>query len=142
MEASEGTGPDAASGDSTRWDALEETPPLVYVAELDRAGTIRYISDVVRQWTGYSPADFLADPQLWHSCIHPDDVARVRYAEQQFFDSRDQINLEYRIVGPDGEPRWVWGVTEENALAKIERMLEKHLEYPVDYIPDQPLVEQ
>lgn len=118
MEASEGTGPDAASGDSTRWDALEETLPLVYVAELDRAGTIRYISDVVRQWTGYSPADFLADPQLWHSCIHPDDVARVRYAEQQFFDTRDQINLEYRIVGPDGEPRWVW---ERNTIVRDGR---------------------
>lgn len=118
MEAGEGTGPDAVSGDSSRWDALEATLPLVYVAELDRAGTIRYISDVVRQWTGYAPADFLADPQLWHSCIHPDDVARVRYAEQQFFDSRDQINLEYRIVGPDGEPRWVW---ERNTIVRDGR---------------------
>jgi hypothetical protein len=61
---------------------------------------IRYISDVVRQWTGYAPAEFLVDPQLWYSCIHADDVARVRYAEQQFFDSREQLNLEYRIVGP------------------------------------------
>jgi diguanylate cyclase (GGDEF)-like protein/PAS domain S-box-containing protein len=118
MEASEGTGPDAGSGDSSRWDALEATLPLVYVAELDRSGTIRYISDAVRQWTGYAPADFLADPQLWHSCIHPDDVARVRYAEQQFFDSRDQINLEYRIVRPDGEPRWVW---ERNTIVRDGR---------------------
>jgi diguanylate cyclase (GGDEF)-like protein len=119
MEASQRAGPGAAiSGDSSRWDALEATLPLVYVAELDRAGTIRYISDVVRQWTGYAPADFLADPQLWHSCIHPDDVARVRYAEQQFFDSRDQINLEYRIVGPDGEPRWVW---ERNTIVRNGR---------------------
>jgi diguanylate cyclase (GGDEF)-like protein/PAS domain S-box-containing protein len=118
MEASEGTGADAESGDSSRWDALEATLPLVYVAELDRSGTIRYISDVVRQWTGYAPADFLADPQLWHSCIHPDDVARVRYAEQHFFDSRDQINLEYRIVGPDGEPRWVW---ERNTIVRNGR---------------------
>jgi hypothetical protein len=26
-------------------------------------------------------------------------------------------------------------VTEERALAKIERLLEKHLEFPVDYLP-------
>jgi PAS domain S-box-containing protein len=106
------------SGDPSRWEALEATLPLVYVAELDRAGTIRYISEVVRQWTGYAPADFLADPQLWYSCIHPDDVARVRYAEQQFFDSREQLNLEYRIVGPDGEPRWVW---ERNTIVRDGR---------------------
>jgi hypothetical protein len=30
-------------------------------------------------------------------------------------------------------------VSEENALAEIKRMLEKHLEYPVDYLPE-PLV--
>jgi diguanylate cyclase (GGDEF)-like protein len=104
--------------DNSRWEALEATLPLVYVAELDRAGTIRYISDVVRQWTGYAPADFLADPQLWYACIHPDDVARVRYAEQHFFDSREQLNLEYRMVGPDGEPRWVW---ERNTIVRDGR---------------------
>jgi diguanylate cyclase (GGDEF)-like protein/PAS domain S-box-containing protein len=118
MEAGDGGGPQAGSGDSSRWDALEATLPLVYVAELDRAGTIRYISDVVRQWTGYAPAEFLHDPQLWYSCVHPDDVARVRYAEQQFFDSREQINLEYRLVGPDGEPRWVW---ERNTIVRDGR---------------------
>jgi glutamate synthase domain-containing protein 2 len=33
---------------------------------------------------------------------------------------------------------WVPGITEEHALEEIKRMLEKHLEYPVDYLPDQP----
>jgi hypothetical protein len=30
---------------------------------------------------------------------------------------------------------WIPGVSEERTLAKIERLLEKHLEYPVDYLP-------
>jgi diguanylate cyclase (GGDEF)-like protein/PAS domain S-box-containing protein len=118
MEAGSGEGPTPRPDDNSRWEALEATLPLVYVAELDRAGTIRYISDVVRDWTGYAPADFLADQQLWYACIHPDDVARVRYAEQQFFDSREQLNLEYRIVGSDGEPRWVW---ERNTIVRDGR---------------------
>jgi hypothetical protein len=29
-------------------------------------------------------------------------------------------------------------VTEERALAEMKRMLERHLAYPVDYLPDQP----
>ena len=33
---------------------------------------------------------------------------------------------------------WIPGVSEENALEKIERLLQKHLEYPVDYLPEQP----
>ena len=32
---------------------------------------------------------------------------------------------------------WVPGVTEERALEEIKRLLEKHLEYPVDYLPEQ-----
>ena len=31
---------------------------------------------------------------------------------------------------------WVPGITEERALEEIKRMLEKHLEYPVDYLPE------
>jgi len=30
---------------------------------------------------------------------------------------------------------YVPGVTEERALKEVKRMLEKHLEYPVDYLP-------
>jgi methylamine---glutamate N-methyltransferase subunit C len=38
------------------------------------------------------------------------------------------------LAGTDYIP----GVTEEKALSEIKRLLEKHLEYPVDYLPDQP----
>ena len=30
---------------------------------------------------------------------------------------------------------WIPGVSEERTLAKIERLLEKHLENPIDYLP-------
>jgi hypothetical protein len=30
---------------------------------------------------------------------------------------------------------YIPGVTEERALADVKRMLEKHLEYPVDFLP-------
>jgi hypothetical protein len=33
---------------------------------------------------------------------------------------------------------YIPGVTEERALAEMKRMLERHLAYPVDYLPDQP----
>jgi hypothetical protein len=34
--------------------------------------------------------------------------------------------------------QYIPGVTEERALGEIKRLLEKHLEYPVDYLPEQP----
>ena len=31
---------------------------------------------------------------------------------------------------------WIPGVSEERTLARMERMLEKHLDNPVDYLPE------
>ena len=36
------------------------------------------------------------------------------------------------LAGTDYIP----GVTEERTLAEMKRMLERHLEYPVDYLPE------
>ncbi len=108
----------AEEGTDSRWGALETTLPLVYVAEFDRAGTIRYVSDVVEQWTGHTPAEFLADSQLWYECVHPEDVARVRNAEQLLFDTKEQLNLEYRIIDAEGRVRWVW---ERNTIVRDAR---------------------
>jgi glutamate synthase domain-containing protein 2 len=35
---------------------------------------------------------------------------------------------------------WIPGVSEERALRRIERLLERYLEYPVDYLPSEPAV--
>jgi methylamine---glutamate N-methyltransferase subunit C len=32
---------------------------------------------------------------------------------------------------------WIPGVSEERTLARMERLLEKHLEYPVDFLPEE-----
>ncbi len=37
--------------------------------------------------------------------------------------------------GPLAGTSWIPGVSEERTLAKIERLLERHLENPIDYLP-------
>jgi len=32
---------------------------------------------------------------------------------------------------------WIPGATEEKALAEIKRLLEKYIEYPIDYLPEE-----
>ena len=41
------------------------------------------------------------------SAIHPDDRGRVRELTRQSLDNREALNLEYRIVRPDGSLRWI-----------------------------------
>jgi hypothetical protein len=38
------------------------------------------------------------------------------------------------LAGTDYIP----GVSEEKTLGEIKRLLEKHVAYPVDYLPEQP----
>lgn len=101
--------------EDARWKTLEAVLPLVYVTEFEPEGRIRYISEIARDWTGHEPAEFLESPGLWYTCIHPGDVDRVRDAEERFFHNKEQLNLEYRLVGPDGESRWVW---ERNTIVR------------------------
>ena len=41
------------------------------------------------------------------SAIHPDDRERVRTKISQSLEKREALNLEYRIVRPDGSLRWI-----------------------------------
>ena len=47
---------------------------------------------------------------LWRSCIHPDDVARVEVAIERCVDPRGDglYDIEYRVIGKtDGVERWI-----------------------------------
>ncbi len=71
-----------------------------------QAGRIVYISPAAEVVYGHPPADFLADPQLWLKLVHPSDRKRVaRGSAAEVEDG--SCNLEYRIMRPDGEVRWV-----------------------------------
>ena len=44
----------------------------------------------------------------WRSRVHPDDLRRVEvFRDQMFANRQKESNIEYRIVRPDGEMRWV-----------------------------------
>lgn len=60
-----------------------------------------------RNVTGYTPAEFDADPDLWINMIHPDDRAMVvNYVGS--VESRTRIApVEHRIVHKDGRTRWI-----------------------------------
>jgi PAS domain S-box-containing protein len=44
----------------------------------------------------------------WRARVHPEDLARVEgFREQMFADRQKEYTIEYRIVRPDGEVRWI-----------------------------------
>jgi len=70
-------------------------------------GTLSYMSPSCAQISGYSAAQFYADPQLLTSIVHPDDA--VLFAGHSHHRSSQGVPLpiDFRILTQDGETRWV-----------------------------------
>ncbi|MEW6689030.1 MAG: EAL domain-containing protein [Pseudomonadota bacterium] len=65
-----------------------------------------YISPAVERIYGLTPEQAEADPEFWLKAIHPEDRARVVADWPGPLDGR-VVDVEYRIVRPDGAVRWV-----------------------------------
>ena len=72
-------------------------------------GTYRYVSPSCERITGHTPAEFMADPYLIVAIAHPADRERVsEHLRVSAGDRRgEDLEIEFRIVMPDGVVRWV-----------------------------------
>ncbi len=70
-------------------------------------GALVYISPSCERITGYSPAEFMADPGLLEKIVHPDDreAAGIHFREER--EIPDHCSLDFRIVTRGGETRWL-----------------------------------
>jgi sigma-B regulation protein RsbU (phosphoserine phosphatase) len=57
--------------------------------------------------TGYTPAEYAADPYLWFHMIHPEDRQRVQQHVAKVLAGENVPPIEHRIVHKDGTTRWV-----------------------------------
>ncbi len=88
---------------------VANVPAAVYRCGCDPPWTVRYVSEPVREITGYPPSDFLGSrARTYASVIHPDDHAAVDRAVREALAERRPYGLEYRLVDRDGEVRWVY----------------------------------
>jgi len=136
-------GVDASAGDRYRA-LIEEIPALTYVAWADETGSRAYVSPQLLAMTGYTPSEWLAEPDMWARCLHPQDRERVLHQFRQACESTGRFASEYRIndrdgrllwwrdegrviPGPDGRPRFLRGfvldVTEEKLGEERVRQL-------------------
>jgi PAS domain S-box-containing protein len=69
--------------------------------------TFRYCSPSCLPLTGHAAEEFLAHPNLLREIIHPDDLAAYDDHECRVAVTQSDGELEFRIVRPDGDVRWV-----------------------------------
>ena len=67
-------------------------------------GRWRYVSPQVEEILGYSPEEWIANPDLWAKLLHPDDRERALEQEtRKTLGERNPPPVDYRMVTRDGE---------------------------------------
>ncbi len=71
-------------------------------------GKMIYVSPSCERITGYSAEDFIRDPGLVLSVVHPDDRERFRdHLDEPNLPDREVCQDDYRIITRGGEVRWI-----------------------------------
>ena len=101
---------------------VEQIPAISYVDIYDplTPGLFRtsYVSPQIETMLGFSPDEFITDPDLWYSMVHPDDRERSMAADEHHYSTGEPLTEEYRVVGRNGRAIWV---LDEAALVKDEQ---------------------
>ena len=88
-----------------RYRTLVETPDFI-VMLLDPNGVYQYVSPQVKQWIGYAPEEFYADPQKGQEIVHPEDVDKVSAAFAQAAAGKTPKSIEFRWNNSEGKECW------------------------------------
>lgn len=109
----------ALKASERRFDSiLSSLKDVVWSADA-RTGEILYINLAVESIHGREVAEFYHNPQLWLEVVHPEDRDRVNDFKQRLLEAGKQ-EIEYRIVRPNNEIRWVLDrasvIYDENCL--------------------------
>ena len=85
---------------------IEEIPALTYVAWADGAGSRAYVSPQLQAMTGFTPGEWLAEPDMWVRRLHPEDRERVLRQFRDACATGGRFACEYRILDRDGRVVW------------------------------------
>ena len=92
-----------------RWRRLvERIHAITYIADWGPSTPLRYISPQVESLLGYPPQDWIREPGLWASRVHPDDRERVLAEEHRSHADEQPFEAEYRMIAADGSVVWLW----------------------------------
>ncbi len=71
-------------------------------------GDLKYTAPSCERVAGYTPEDFFENPSLLSSIVHEDDrEAVVDHLKLDSKQNRDTVTLDFRIVTPDGQVKWI-----------------------------------
>ncbi len=85
---------------------VEHIPAIVYLDLADERMTTSYVSPQIEALLGITPEEYIADPDLWVTHLHPEDREETLAAYLQGRAVGQPFTLEYRLVARDGRVLW------------------------------------
>ena len=91
----------------TKYGALvEQIPAIVYVDLADEHMTSTYVSPQILELLGVDPQEYIDDPNLWGSLLHPEDRDDAVATYLRGRASGEPFVFEYRLVARNGRVVW------------------------------------
>src|SRR5215203_3754513 len=81
---------------------IEQIAAVVFLDQADDRQTSLYISPLVEEFTGYTPDEWYATPDLWSNLIHLEDRERILAADKRSNEMGTRFLEEYRFVKRNG----------------------------------------
>ena len=95
---------------------VDRVPGVVYVAEAGQHGRWHFVSSKIEELLGYTVEEWMADPTLWMSRMHPGDRERMMLAEGEGERVDARGRWEYRLLARNGQVVWV--IDDEAVIAR------------------------
>ena len=90
---------------------IEHVPAAVYIdmadPDVSDGGRLAYMSPQITGILGFRPDEFVNDPELWPSRVHPEDRGAAIAAYEEHWRNGEPLRAEYRMLTRDGTEIWV-----------------------------------
>ncbi|MFQ5660370.1 MAG: EAL domain-containing protein [Gammaproteobacteria bacterium] len=86
---------------------LGYSPAITYTTTPDAIHACNYVSENLREISGYSPEEMTSDPDFWINHVHPDDRQGILHEIERNL-QRDGGSVQYRFLHSDGTYRWIY----------------------------------
>ena len=86
---------------------VEQIPAITYVQEIEHDRASTFVSPQVEAILGYTPEEYVSEPDLWVEILHPEDRGRVLAEDDRTDRTGEPFRVEYRMFAKDGSVVWV-----------------------------------
>ncbi|NJK99036.1 MAG: PAS domain S-box protein [Spirulinaceae cyanobacterium SM2_1_0] len=88
-----------------------------YVLRPDGSDAFTYVSDNLREIYELEPAAVMRNAELLWKCLHPEDLDKLTETLAQSAQQLTRWQVEWRIVTPSGQLKWVSGIAQPERQA-------------------------